>query len=79
MTASISSTASPVIIATQPGGLPSVAAAAYIGVAPKTLSNWRARGEGPRFVRLGRSHARIVYRVSDLDQYLAEHLIGGDR
>lgn len=53
--------------------------AAYLGVAPKTLSNWRALGEGPRYVRLGKSHARIVYRVSDLDQYLADRVIGDVR
>jgi hypothetical protein len=68
-----------VIIATAPSGLPSAAAAAYIGVAPKTLSNWRALGEGPPYVRLGKSHARIVYRVSDLDQYLADRVVGGAR
>lgn len=71
--------ASRLIIATAPGGLPSVAAAAYIGVAPKTLSNWRALGEGPPYVRLGKSHARIVYRITDLDRYLAERVIGGTR
>lgn len=74
-----STDASPVIIATPPGALPSVPAAAYIGVARKTLSNWRALGEGPRYARLGKSGSRIVYRVSDLDQFLAEHMIGGDR
>jgi len=68
-----------IIIATPPGGLPSAAAAAYIGIAPKTLANWRALGEGPRYVRLGRSHARIVYRVADLDQYLADRVVGGVR
>jgi hypothetical protein len=69
----------PLIIATPPGGLPSVAAAAYLGVARKTLSNWRALGEGPRYARLGKSGARIVYRVSDLDQFLDEHMIGRAR
>jgi hypothetical protein len=68
-----------VMIATSPGGLPSAAAASYIGVAPKTLSNWRALGEGPPYVRLGKAHARIVYRVSDLDRYLEERVVGGAR
>jgi hypothetical protein len=79
MTASVFPISAPPIIATPPGGLPSIAAAAYLGVARKTLSNWRALGEGPPYVRLGKSGARIVYRVSDLDQYLAERLIGVER
>ena len=74
-----SADASSVIIATAPGALPSVPAAAYIGVARKTLSNWRALGEGPRYARLGKSRGRIVYRITDLDQFLAEHVIGGVR
>ena len=61
------------------GAMPSVRAAAYVGISPKTLSNWRALGEGPVYARLGKSGARIVYRVADLDQYLADHLIGGGR
>ena len=76
MTVSVLPINTPPIIATPPAGLPSIAAAAYLGVARKTLSNWRALGEGPPYVRLGKSGARIVYRVSDLDQYLAERLIG---
>lgn len=76
MTVSVRPSSSPTIIATPPGGLPSITAAAYLGVASKTLSNWRALGEGPPYARLGKSGARIVYRVSDLDQYLAKHMIG---
>ncbi|MDY7541770.1 helix-turn-helix domain-containing protein [Cryobacterium sp. 5B3] len=68
--------ASPVIIATPPAALSSVPAGAYIGVTRKTLSNWRALGEGPPYARLGASGARIVYRVADLDQFLAEHMVG---
>jgi len=79
MTGSIPRTPPPAIFATQPAGLPSLAAASYIGVARQTLANWRVRGEGPPYARLGKSGARIVYRVSDLDRYLAEHMIGGDR
>jgi hypothetical protein len=71
--------ASPVIISTPPGALPSVPAGAYIGVTRKTLANWRALGEGPPYARLGKSGARIVYRVADLDRYLAEHMIGDAR
>ena len=46
-------------------------AAAYIGVAPKTLANWRSAGKGPRFCRLGRV---IVYQKNDLDQYFEDHM-----
>ena len=59
--------------------LPSDRAAVYVGFTPKTLANWRATGDGPPYVRLGKSGARIVYRVADLDQYLADHVIGGAR
>jgi len=48
-----------------------VEAAAYIGVAPKTLRNWRTLGKGPVAVRQGRL---IAYRRVDLDTYLAAHV-----
>lgn len=44
-------------------------AAAYIGVSKSILDTWRTRGQGPRYVRLGR---RIVYRVAALDEFLLE-------
>lgn len=59
--------------------LPSDKAATYLGFSSKTLANWRALGEGPRYARLGKSGARIVYRIADLDQYLADHVIGSAR
>lgn len=43
-------------------------AARYIGVRPATLNNWRSQGRGPAFVKLG---ARVVYRRSELDRFLA--------
>ncbi|WP_354023736.1 helix-turn-helix transcriptional regulator [Conyzicola nivalis] len=63
----------------QVAGLPSLAAAAYIGVAQQTLANWRVRGEGPPYAKLGRSRTRIVYRIADLDRYLADHMVGAAR
>jgi len=66
-----------VLFATSSGGLQSPAAAAYLGVARQTLANWRVRGEGPPYARLGKSGARIVYRISDLDLFLAERMVGG--
>lgn len=43
-------------------------AAAYLGVAPATLRNWRSRRQGPAFLRVGR---RRLYAVADLDRYIA--------
>jgi hypothetical protein len=60
--------------ATPPAGLPTHAAAEYIGVARQTLANWRVRGDGPPYAKLGKSGMKIVYRVIDLDQYLADHV-----
>lgn len=42
-------------------------AAEYLGMKPQTLEAWRCRGDGPRFVKLGRS---VRYRQSDLDQWI---------
>lgn len=47
------------------------AAAALIGVSPRTVETWRVRGSGPRFVRVGRL-AR--YRRADLDAWIAERV-----
>jgi len=45
------------------------AAAEFLGIAPKTLENWRWMGQdGPRWVRIGRRTVR--YRKSDLVDYL---------
>lgn len=46
-------------------------AAAYIGVSPKTLLNWRSLRKGPVAVKQGRL---LGYRLSDLDDYLASHV-----
>jgi hypothetical protein len=46
------------------------AAAAYCGLGRSTLAKLRIYGGGPVFVRLQR---RIVYRVDDLDAWLAAH------
>lgn len=40
-----------------------VEAAAFLGLSSSTLANWRVRGEGPRFYRLG---GYIRYDRSDL-------------
>lgn len=40
-----------------------------------TLNNWRALGVGPKFHKFG---GRVLYRISDVEQYEAEHMHGPD-
>ena len=42
-------------------------AAEILRISPATLPRWRWAGEGPDFVRIGRS---IRYRREDLDRYI---------
>jgi hypothetical protein len=42
-------------------------AAEQLRVKKQTLENWRTRGEGPPFIKVGR---RVFYRVSGLDVWL---------
>ncbi|MGC0141403.1 helix-turn-helix transcriptional regulator [Pseudactinotalea sp. Z1732] len=58
------------------GALPPPQAAEYLGVANATLKTWRCRGFGPVYAKIGRS---VVYRVSDLDDYLEDHLVNKPR
>jgi hypothetical protein len=44
-------------------------AAKYLGLAPQTLVNWRARGRGPAFIRFSRS---VFYSKSDLDNFVKQ-------
>ena len=44
-------------------------AAKRLGVTRETLANWRWRGDGPRYLRVGR---RVRYRLGDLAEYLDE-------
>ncbi|MBL8544342.1 MAG: helix-turn-helix domain-containing protein [Hyphomonadaceae bacterium] len=46
-------------------------AARHIGLAEKTLANWRSAGKGPRFSRLGRA---IIYARDDLDRFVEDCL-----
>jgi hypothetical protein len=43
-------------------------AAAYLRLSPRTLENWRWRGEGPRFRKLG---DRVLYALVELDRWQA--------
>ena len=47
-------------------------AAARIGLSAKTLTNKRVAGDGPPFVKMGRS---VRYRVADLDAWMAARVI----
>lgn len=43
-------------------------ASEFLTVAVRTLRNWRWRGEGPQYVKLGKRCVR--YRQSDLEAFL---------
>lgn len=49
------------------GRLPSSEAARYLGVAEKTMANWRSQGRGPRFLKRAR---RVWYRQEWLDAWV---------
>ena len=45
----------------------------------ETLANWRSDNRGPRFVKMaekGTSKAGVRYRLSDVEAYEANHLVG---
>lgn len=49
--------------------LDDIEVAARLHVAVQTVRNWRARGEGPRSVKLGKRSVR--YRPEDVDAFIA--------
>lgn len=53
--------------------LSSTEAAPLVGVAPKTLANWRIIGLGPKHIRAGR---RVVYDVADIEAWKAGRRVG---
>jgi excisionase family DNA binding protein len=46
--------------------------AEQLGLSVATLRAWRHRGEGPRFLRLGRS---VRYLPSDMDEFVRESAV----
>ena len=61
-----------------PAALKSADAALYLGLASKTLANYRLAGIGHRYVRTsGSSRSGVLYRVTDLDAWLEENLVVG--
>lgn len=47
-------------------------AAERTGLAVATLEKLRCSGRGPRFAKIGRA---VRYRVTDLDEWVASHLV----
>ena len=48
------------------GNMDTREAADYLRLSPATLNEWRTKGKGPKFVRMGRA---VRYRQEDLDEY----------
>ncbi len=48
--------------------LATIPAANLLGLHPGTLEQMRIKGEGPKYVKLGR---RVLYRKCDLEDYVA--------
>lgn len=48
-------------------------AAERIGMTKQALSYWRKKGTGPRYIKVGMS--RVLYRVSDLDEYIESRTV----
>lgn len=49
------------------------AAAKYLNLSPHTLDRWRWSGDGPKYVKFGRS---VRYRIQDLAAFVEESLRG---
>lgn len=50
--------------------------AGRIGLAVKTLQNWRVRGDGPPYFKVGSGrNARVLYDPEQTDAWLASHLV----
>ncbi|MBM9621799.1 helix-turn-helix transcriptional regulator [Streptomyces zhihengii] len=46
------------------------------GFAPQTLANWRWKGEGPSFIRIGNGvGAQVRYRRSAVETWLDKHTV----
>ncbi|GAM01978.1 helix-turn-helix transcriptional regulator [Sphingomonas parapaucimobilis] len=48
-------------------------AAPRVGVAAKTLANWRVLGRGPKFIRAG---VKIAYDPADIEAWKASNRFG---
>ena len=52
--------------------IPSREAAAFIGVSPATLENWRVRGEGPPFHKTPGRTGKVLYDPVDIEAWRAK-------
>ena len=46
----------------------------FLGVPPKTLSNWRSQHVGPSYMKL--ANGRVRYRMSAVAEWLASQAVG---
>lgn len=44
-----------------------------LGIAPRTMANWRVVGAGPPFVRVG---SRVRYTIADLETWVQTRTVG---
>ena len=51
------------------------AAAAWLGVTPHDLSNWRRRNYGPAYFKPAGKKSRVLYRLSALKAYVAQSTV----
>ena len=49
--------------------IPSREAAAFIGVSPATLDNWRVRGDGPPFHKTPGRKGKVLYDPADIEAW----------
>lgn len=52
--------------------LDTAALAEWLGLHPQLPVQWRYQGDGPPFVKIGRS---VRYRVADVESWLAERTV----
>lgn len=45
------------------------------GMSVSTLEKLRVYGGGPRFAKIGAKGGRVVYRISDLDEWIASRVV----
>ncbi len=48
-------------------------AAAFLGIPPSTLAQWRSQGRGPAYIKL--ENRLVRYRIADLEDYLTRHAV----
>lgn len=59
----------PAVRMTPDGRLTRREAAKFVGVASRTLANWKSRGVGPSQTKIG---GRVFYRLADLQLFVAD-------